>query len=92
MLIKCPICGERPSEEYTYLGDASVKRPTSNDASTMDEWFDYVFIRRNIKGRTLEHWQHSAGCRSWLVIDRDTVTHEIFSVAPASGETAKVQA
>ena len=28
MLIKCPYCGERPSEEFTYLGDASVKRPS----------------------------------------------------------------
>src|SRR5947199_2903226 len=39
MLIKCPYCGARPSEEFTYLGDASVIRPTSNDPASMSRWF-----------------------------------------------------
>ena len=51
MLINCPYCGPRPSEEFTQLGDASVKRPTSNDPQTMDQWFDYVYLRDNPKGR-----------------------------------------
>jgi len=25
----------------------------------------------------VEYWQHVAGCRRWLRIRRDTVTHEI---------------
>ncbi|MGH6875443.1 MAG: sarcosine oxidase subunit delta [Aestuariivirgaceae bacterium] len=83
MRIKCPQCGERPSEEYTYLGDARPKRPETNDPSSMDEWFDYVYLRENPKGRLLEYWHHSGGCRSWLVAERDTETHEIFSVVTA---------
>jgi heterotetrameric sarcosine oxidase delta subunit len=83
MLIKCPYCGARPSEEFTYMGDASVKRPKSNDPSSMEEWFAYVYLRDNVKGRMKEHWHHSGGCRSWLVVERDTQTHEIFSTAAA---------
>ena len=83
MRIKCPYCGERPNEEFTYLGDASPKRPTSNEPDTMDEWFDYVYMRDNVKGRMHEHWHHSGGCRSWLVVDRDTGTHEVFGVTTA---------
>ena len=83
MRIKCPYCGERPNEEFTYLGDASLKRPRSNEPGSMDEWFDYVYLRDNIKGRMHEHWQHSGGCRAWLVVDRNTQTHEIFGVTTA---------
>ncbi|MBP9174976.1 MAG: sarcosine oxidase subunit delta, partial [Rhizobiales bacterium] len=42
MLIKCPHCGTRPVEEFTFNGDASIRRPTSNDPKSMDQWFDYV--------------------------------------------------
>ena len=83
MLIKCPHCGARPSEEFTYLGDASVRRPKSNDPASMDEWFDYVYLRDNRKGRMHEYWHHSGGCRSWLVAERDTATHAFFSTMTA---------
>ena len=69
----------RPSEEFTYLGDAAVVRPTSNDPESMNRWFGYVYLRDNPKGRTHEYWHHGGGCRSWLVVERDTATHEIFS-------------
>jgi len=78
MLIKSPHCGTRPSEEFTYLGDAAPARPDSIDPAAMNRWFDYVYIRDNPKGRMHEYWHHGGGCRSWLVLDRDTATHEIF--------------
>ena len=80
MLIKCPHCGARPSEEFTYLGDASAEAADIQRSPTMDQWFDYVYLRDNPKGRMHEYWHHSGGCRSWLVVERDTQTHEIFSV------------
>jgi len=83
MLIKCPHCGTRPVEEFTFNGDASVRRPTSNDPKTMDQWFDYVYLRDNPKGRFDEYAHHSSGCRAWLVVTRDTQTHEIFTVVTA---------
>ena len=82
MRIDCPHCGSRPSEEFTYLGDATLKRPPS-DSTAPEEWFDYVYLRDNPKGRLAEYWHHSGGCRAWLVAERDTETHEIFAVVTA---------
>jgi heterotetrameric sarcosine oxidase delta subunit len=81
MLIDCPYCGSRPSEEFTYLGDASLVRPAID--ATMDAWLDYVYLRDNPKGRMHEYWHHGGGCRSWLVLERDTLTHEIFGTMTA---------
>jgi methylglutamate dehydrogenase subunit B len=77
MLINCPHCGTRPVEEFTFNGDASVRRPASPD---MDAWFDYVYLRDNPRGRFDEYVQHSGGCRAWLVVTRDTQTHDVFGV------------
>jgi sarcosine oxidase subunit delta len=49
----------------------------------MDAWFDYVYLRENPKGRMIEYWHHSGGCRSWLVAERNTETHEILSTVAA---------
>ena len=89
MLIPCPHCGTRPVEEFTFLGDASVRRPTSNDPSSMEQWYDYVYLRDNPKGRFDEYVHHSGGCRSWLVITRDTETHEVFGCVTAREFVAK---
>jgi sarcosine oxidase subunit delta len=83
MLIRCPHCGTRPVEEYTFLGDADPQRPTSNDPASMDQWFDYVYLRNNPKGRFNEYVHHSGGCRAWLVVTRDTQTHEVFGTVTA---------
>lgn len=80
MRIKCPVCGERPLEEFSYRGDAAVKRPQSHETVSSEVWHEFVYIRDNPKGRHKEHWSHSGGCGAWLVVDRDTYTHEIFSV------------
>jgi len=82
MRINCPYCGPRPNEEFTTLGDATKTRPDAETASPQD-WQEYVYIRDNPKGRFQEYWHHAGGCRSWLVIERDTVTHEVHSVVSA---------
>ena len=80
--IPCPTCGVRDYSEFAYGGDATVVRP---DPANTDEgaWTDYVYLRDNPRGRHREYWQHVHGCRQWLIVDRDTVTHEIFRVSPA---------
>ncbi|MEO8486375.1 MAG: sarcosine oxidase subunit delta [Betaproteobacteria bacterium] len=80
MLIRCPWCGPRAQAEFTYGGDASVRRPAT-DASEAD-WFAYVYLRDNPKGPHDELWLHSAGCRSWLEVRRDTRTHDVLACAP----------
>jgi heterotetrameric sarcosine oxidase delta subunit len=80
MRITCPYCGERGLEEFTYRGDATVKRPESLEESARDAWVDYVYLRANPAGVHKEHWHHSAGCHAWLEVTRNTVTHEILAV------------
>ncbi len=84
MLIKCPWCGPRDLSEFSYLGDASVKRPADPDAASRADWMDYVYYRDNPKGELEEYWHHIGGCRQWLRARRDTVSHEFSATAPAS--------
>lgn len=81
MRIPCSHCGERGHEEFAYLGDATVDRPRADDGPAA--WHDYVYLRVNPSGPHRELWQHVAGCRAWLVVTRDTRTHEIQTVEPA---------
>jgi sarcosine oxidase subunit delta len=37
-------------------------------------------LRDNPRGPLCELWYHAAGCHSWLVVTRDTFTHEISRV------------
>ncbi len=84
--INCPYCGERDHSEFTYGGDATIEYPAL-DASAA-EWHDAVFLRENIRGMQSETWQHVSGCRLWIVVERDTMTHEIKSVRPAQAAIA----
>ncbi|OLP62365.1 sarcosine oxidase subunit delta [Xaviernesmea oryzae] len=81
-LISCPHCGPRPKEEFSVTGDATRLRPAS-DASD-EAWHAYVYLRANPKGVHLEHWQHVGGCRRFLVVERNTATHDVLSVADAA--------
>lgn len=80
--IVCPYCGERDHVEFVYGGDATERFP---DLSVADSgpWAEYVFVRDNPIGAHSEYWQHQNGCRQWLRVVRDTVTHQVYSVTPA---------
>ena len=76
--INCPFCGERDHSEFSYGGDASIEYPALD--APADDWHDAVFLRDNPQGMQAETWQHVHGCRQWLVVERDSLTHEIHSV------------
>ena len=78
--IDCPFCGPRDHGEFTYAGDATKVRP-AHGSTDMEAWLDYVYFRDNPKGVHKELWHHAHGCRQWLVVERDTTTHEVLSVA-----------
>ena len=44
--IDCPWCGVRNEDEFSYGGDATVKRPA--DDGSADDWYDYVYTRNNL--------------------------------------------
>ncbi|PZN92498.1 MAG: sarcosine oxidase subunit delta [Hyphomicrobiales bacterium] len=82
MRITCPYCGTRDAQEFSYLGDASPKRPEGPE-TTEAVMHDYVHLRDNPAGRHRELWYHGAGCHAWLVVTRDTRTHAIEAVEVA---------
>ena len=79
-LIACPYCGERDESEFSCAGEAHIERPLDPDALSDEEWGDYLFHRKNIKGWHREQWQHTAGCRRFFNMIRHTVTYEIKTV------------
>ncbi len=82
LLIDCPWCGPRAQTEFAYGGDATVARPQDPQSVPLAEWLDHVYLRDNPCGRHSEWWHHSAGCRRWFKVLRDTRTHEVFASAP----------
>jgi methylglutamate dehydrogenase subunit B len=90
MRINCPHCGLRDVAEFSYAGDANRQRPAPQ-STDQAAWDDYVYNRTNTRGRHREFWQHNHGCRAHLIVERDTVTHEIFSVVLAKGAAQKTK-
>lgn len=80
MLIKCPWCGLRPLSEFTYGGAAHSPRPRIGADADWSAWMDHVYLRDNPAGMHKEYWLHVSGCRSWLLVARDTTNHKIVSV------------
>ena len=104
MMIPHPLLGLRDSAEFTYMGDASLMmRPegmpdvNETEASTTEDvmaaFVEYGYLRDNMAGQHRELWFHEQGDRSWLVVTRDTNTHEILgaelarNVARAKGRS-----
>jgi sarcosine oxidase subunit delta len=84
MRLPCPFCGERDLAEFSYLGDATQKRPDPQSADAVDRFTSYVYLRKNPAGVHREFWYHVSGCQMWLIVTRDTKTHEISAAEPAS--------
>lgn len=81
MIIEHPLLGPRDSQEFIYLGDASLlARPDWQAADAAGEFYEYQYLRDNPAGTHRELWFHEMGDRSWLVITRDTTSHEILAV------------
>lgn len=81
MIINHPLLGPRDSSEFVYLGDACLlNRPDWQADDALKQFIEYGHIRDNPAGLHRELWYHEQGDRSWLVVTRNTVTHEITSV------------
>ena len=83
MRIPRPHCGPRTHEEFTYYGDATVRRPSTTGPDAEAAFYDYVYTRDNPFGLHRELWFHQGGCHEWLVVERDTRNHDIKGAVPA---------
>lgn len=84
MIITCPWCGNRDAGEFTYQGDGNRSRP-SLAGTSIDEYNAYVYDRENPAGQHRELWQHTGGCRSHVLVTRDTTNHKIISCKATGG-------
>ncbi len=81
MKINHPLLGPRDASEFVYLGDANlINRPNAKSETAAQEFYDYQYLRTNNPGEHKELWFHEQGDRSWLVVTRNTLTHEIKNV------------
>lgn len=91
MIINHPLLGPRDAQEFTYLGDASlIDRPNWQADDAAEQFYNYQYLRNNPAGEHRELWFHEGGDRSWLVVTRNTVTHEISNVELAR-DVARMQ-
>ena len=81
MIIDHPILGPRDASEFVYLGDSSlINRPDPSVEEAAQLFYEYQYLRANIAGPMKELWYHEQGDRSWIVVTRNPITHEITSV------------
>ena len=81
MIINHPLLGPRDAAEFIYLGDAAlIDRPDWQAPDADTQFYDYQYVRTNPAGEHRELWFHEQGDRSWLVVTRDTLSHEITKV------------
>jgi sarcosine oxidase subunit delta len=79
MLIACPHCGPRAHVEFAYERTLDAILPLNASPA---EAARILYQRDNPRGRSLELWRHTHGCRAWLRLSRDTATHQISQVIP----------
>ena len=77
LLISCPHCGPRNDSEFSYLGGP---RDRPDPGATKEQWRRYLYSETNTAGWVTEQWLHGSGCRRLLIVERNTVTHEVRSV------------
>ena len=51
--------------------------PGASPMPTPARWADYVYDRRNPRGPHQEYWHHVHGCRTWMIVERNTETHDV---------------
>jgi sarcosine oxidase subunit delta len=82
--IPCPHCGLRNVTEFRHVGERT-QRP---DAATAppESWRRYLYDQRNVAGWSAETWYHGSGCRTFLSVERHTVTNEVRAATAPGGE------
>ena len=84
MIINHPLLGPRDAAEFVYKGDVSlIARPDWQSETADQDFYEYAYLRDNPAGDHRELWYHEQGDRSWLVVTRNTLTHEITAVEMA---------
>ena len=83
MQIDCPWCGPRAQGEFVY--ERTVDSVVTLNV-TVEEAMSALFARANPRGVDDEIWRHTFGCRAWMILTRNRVTHVIEAVRAVGPE------
>ena len=83
MQVNCPHCGPRAQVEFTYERTVDSVVPIE---VTPDEAMKRLFTRENPRGVDDEIWRHTFGCRAWMILHRNRLTHAIENVRAVGPE------
>jgi sarcosine oxidase subunit delta len=70
--LDCPFCGPRELREFEFRKTL----PADAQGSALQQTYERV-ARVDL---SVEHWQHVAGCRGWLLVRRNPSTGEVLEV------------
>lgn len=68
-LLRCPINGERPLQEFEYGGEYRIQ--PDPDIVSDAQWASYVFNRDGAPSVRREWWYHTPS-GVWFIAERDT--------------------
>ena len=91
MRLLCPNCGERDVREFYYQSTAGALIRPDLDAGEV-VWDNYLHNRDNPAGKTEDLWYHEAGCNAWIVVIRNTVSHEVLDAQLAADKHCDTEA
>ena len=86
LIIDCPFCGPRDEREFEYCGPYREHRPDKMDNLSASDFIDYLIVPENPEGAGREFWWHKRGCGEWLLVVRDTKTHQVLSTVETDAE------
>ena len=75
--LACPFCGPRELREFEFHKTV----PTAAQGSAYERSYERV---ANLE-QSLEHWQHVAGCRSWLLVHCNPSTGAVLEIRLLGG-------
>ena len=92
MLIPCPVCGLRDHERVHLWRRRHDRAPGNSPMPTRRAGRTMSTTARNPRGPHTEYWHHVHGCRQWMVVERDTQTHDVSGarlIGPWAGREAR---
>jgi methylglutamate dehydrogenase subunit B len=70
--LACPFCGPRELREFTF----HKTLPADGAASE----YQRTYERTASLELSVEHWQHVAGCRGWLLVRRNPSSGQVIDI------------
>ena len=84
---RSPRSNEVDGVDYHFVSTKRFK-----DLINEKKFYEYGYLRKNPAGSHRELWYHEQGDRSWLIVTRNTISHEIVKVELARDIATKKKA